>query len=364
MSDVPSDPFAPGLLGRLPEPPRTVAVVRPGRIGDFLCATPALRALRRVLPGARITYIGLPFLRELVERSTTLDRFEEFPGFPGLAEQFFDARRAADFFGRLQAERLDLAVQMHGSGVYSNVFTLLLGARRAAGFVRPGDSPGRLDAALPYPAAGHEVRRLLALTTFLGAPPCGEDLDFPLAADDRAEAGRLLAGCPRPLVGLHPAARDATKRWEPRRFAAVAARLRERHGGTAVLLGGPEERQWLEGLARQLGGAARNLAGQTSLPVLGAVIQRLDVLLTNDSGPAHVAYAVGAPAVTVFGSSDPRRWGSPASGRSQALAHPVPCRPCEYMDACPIGAPCLDGVTAEQVLAAAEAVLERHGAWA
>ena len=145
--------FTPGLLARLPQSPRKVAIVRALRIGDFLLTTPAFRALRAALPEAEITLIGLPFVRELVERSTRLDRFVEFPGFPGLAEQFFDARRALDFFARMQAECFDLAIQMHGSGVYANPFTLMLGARVTAGYVRPGDNPGR-----PRCRSGHAGR--------------------------------------------------------------------------------------------------------------------------------------------------------------------------------------------------------------
>jgi ADP-heptose:LPS heptosyltransferase len=339
-----------------PDTVRKVAVVRAGRIGDFLCTTPALRALRQALPDAEITLIGLPFLRELVERSALLDHFAEFPGFPGLAEQFFDARRSVDFLRRMQNERFDLAIQMHGSGVNANPFTLLLGARQTVGFIRPGDGPGRLDAALPLPADGHEVHRLSALTTFLGAPPCGGALDFPLTGEDRAEAERLLAGLPEPLIGLHAAARDATKRWNPRRFAAAAAELQARHGGSIVLLGGAEERAALDALARELAAPVRNVAGRTSLPVLGALVRRLAVLLTNDSGPAHIAYALGTPAVVIFGSTDPARWGPLDRKRHRVLAAPMSCRPCGYDEVCPIGLPCLDGVTVRQVVEAAEAI--------
>src|SRR6185437_1509188 len=167
-----SEPTVPGLLTRLAcagRSPRKVALLRASRIGDFLCATPAIRALRAALPDAEITMITLPLLRDMVERSPHLDRFVAFPGFPGVAEQFFDARRATAFFAAMQAERFDLAIQLQGSGVYSNPSTLLLGARATAGFIRPGDAPGLLDAALPMPACGSEVERLLALTSFLGA---------------------------------------------------------------------------------------------------------------------------------------------------------------------------------------------------
>src|SRR5919202_6512255 len=212
------DPFLPGVLSRLPEPPLKVALLRASRIGDFICATPAFRALRMALPNAEITLIGQPFVEELVRRSPHLDRFVRFPGFPGIAEQFFDARQTVKFFQQMQTEQFDLAVQMHGSGVYSNPFTLMLGARTTAGFVREGDPAGRLDAALPMPQKENEVRRILALATFLGASPQGEKTEFPLWSEDREAAERLLAGVQRPLIGLHPAAREATKRWAPERF--------------------------------------------------------------------------------------------------------------------------------------------------
>src|SRR6185312_11485326 len=145
------DQRAPGLLARLPEAPRKVALLRASRIGDFLCATPAFRALRAALPGAEITLITLPLLRDLVEHSPQLDRFVAFPGFPGIAEQFFDARRTGAFLAEMRAERFDLAIQMQGSGVYSNPFTLLLGAHVTTGFIRQRDEPGLLDGALPIP---------------------------------------------------------------------------------------------------------------------------------------------------------------------------------------------------------------------
>ena len=188
-------PAAPGLLTRLPEPPRKVALLRASRIGDFLCATPAFRALRKALPQAEITMITRPLLRGLVERSPHLDRFIAFPGFPGIAEQFFDARGAVEFFRAMQAERFDLAIQMQGSGVYSNPFILLLGAHATAGFIRRGDGSGRLDAALPIADRGSEARRLLALAAFLGAAPQGEETEFPLWREDHLEAETLLAGC-------------------------------------------------------------------------------------------------------------------------------------------------------------------------
>src|SRR5439155_3264062 len=132
---------------------------------------------------------------------------------------------------------------MQGSGVHSNPFMLLLGARMTAGFVRQGDGAGQLTAALPLLERGHEIRRMLALTTFLGSPSRGEEMEFPLWAEDHSRAKGLLANARPPLIGLRASARDATRRWALERFVAVGKKLLQPHGGTIVLLGEAEDHQ-------------------------------------------------------------------------------------------------------------------------
>jgi ADP-heptose:LPS heptosyltransferase len=353
-------PFDPGLLSRLPASPRRIAIVKPSRIGDFLCATPALRALRHALPEARITLITLPILRDLALRCPHVDHFAPFPGFPGLAEQLFEPERAVTFLRRIQAEQFDLSIQLQGSGVFANPFTLLLGAKYTAGFVRPGDPAGMLAAALPLPEEGHEIDRMLALPAFLGAAPEGTTVDFPFWPEDHAGAQALLGEAEAPLIGLHPAARDRTRRWPFERFIQAAEALQKQHGGTVVYLGEASENEAAERVARSLSGPCLNLAGRTPLGVLGAVIARLDILLTNDTGPAHIAYALKTPVVTIFGAGDPARYGPPSGIPARALVHPVDCRPCGFAE-CPIGYPCLEHITVEQVTAAAGELLAAEG---
>lgn len=346
----------PGLLGRI-DPPRKVAIVRASRVGDFICATPAFRSLRPAMPGAEITLIGLPMVRDLVDRSPHLDRFVEFPGFPGMAEQFFEPHAAVEFFRRMQAERFDLAIQMHGSGANSNPFTLLLGASYTAGFIRPGGEPGSLDAALPLPG-GHEIDRNLALAEFVGAPGRGRLPDFPLLPDDRARGAALLDSYTRPRIGIHAGAREEIKRWSLNRFEAMARAVRERHGGTVVLLGDETERAGSASMALELSGCL-DLTGQTALGELGGVIERLDVLITNDSGPAHIAYALGTASVTIFGGTDPAVWGPRHRDWHQVVSRPIVCRPCG-LAVCPIGYRCLEAVTVDEVVQAVSAALDTN----
>lgn len=294
-------------------PWRRVAVLRPGRIGDYLCATPALRALRRALPRAELHYVGLPLVADLVAGNRWVDRFIPFPGFPFIAEQFFAPQRAVAWLAAAQRRRYDLVLQLYGSGVYANPVALLMGGRCTAGFVRTGEGPGLLDAAIPLPDGGPEVDRVLALVRHIGAEPAGRRYELELTRAQRDAAGRAVAGLPDPVIGLHPGARDAQRRLSADLLARVAGKL----GTAAVVLGGAEEREAAEETAtavRSAGMACRNLAGAVPLGVAAAVVDRLDALATTDSGPAHLAYALGTPSVTVFRASDPVRWGPPEPG--------------------------------------------------
>ena len=224
----------------------------------------------------------------------------------------------------MQRERFDLAVQLHGSGLYANPFVLMLGARHTAGFVRTGDPPGLLDAALPLPSTGHEIERLLALTSSLGAPPVASSLEFPLTPSDRDHALRLLASAPGPLIGVHASSREPLRRWPEERFSDVAAALLARTGGTIALIGDTEASGVNRRLALALGAPALDLTGRTSLPVLGAVIEALGLLITNDSGPAHIAYSLGVPTVVITTPVPAARYGPLRPGPFQQVIAPCP----------------------------------------
>lgn len=344
---------SPGILTRIPRQPRKVIVIGQIRLGGFLCTTPALRALKHALPQTEITMLTVGPLRDLVIRSRHLDHFVPVPDL--MLEQSqrpIDARGFTQFLREMQEERFDLAVQLRGYGMRSSPYFPLLGAEVNVGFVGPADMP-LLDAALPFPKQGHLIDRCLELTTFLGAPPVGRHTEFALDSDDHIAAAALLAGARTPVIGIHPTASETERIWPAERFAAVANELQQRYGGTVVLVTEQRDDPAAAFIASHVSGPCFNLAGRTGLPVLGAVVERFDLFVTNDTGPAHIAYALGTPTVTLFASESPTPFWPPTSGPFR----PLTCNPPTFVNA----ADSLVTITVSQVIQAAAEVIV-HGA--
>ena len=291
---------------------RRIAVFRALQLGDMLCAVPALRALRSAFRDDDITLIGLPWAKGFVHRFAHLvDRFVEFPGFPGLPEREPDIAALPDFLRESHASRYDLAIQLHGRGDLTNSVVAALGARVSAGFYPANtECPDRVRY-MPWPEAGTEVHRCLALTDFLGAPRQGEELEFPLSREEIAEASALLERhrlVPRRFVCVHPGARLYTRRWPAEYFATVAHDV-VRLGYAVVLTGSNEEALLTRRVARELRtSTVVDLAGQTSLGVVAAVLSRARLLVCNDTGVSHIAAALRVPSVVVCCGADARRF--------------------------------------------------------
>jgi ADP-heptose:LPS heptosyltransferase len=292
--------------------PRRVVILRALKVGDLLCAVPVFRALRAAWPQAEIVLVGLPWSCSFVERyADYLDGFREFPGYPGLPEREPLLDRIPPFLSELQAERFDLAIQLHGSGSFVNPLTVLMGAQRTAGFYVPGDYCPDPQLFCPWPTSGREVTRLLRLVEFLGLPSQGEHLEFPLREEDHRNLERLdgAAGLrPGEYVCLHPGASVAERRWPPEWFAAVGDAL-ARHGLKLVLTGGTREREITAAVARHLRSPALDLAGATDLGTLAALLSRTRLLVCNDTSVSHLADALGTPSVVLSTGDNPSRWG-------------------------------------------------------
>ena len=289
------------------EPIMRIVVFRARQLGEMLSAVPALRALRAGFPQASITLVGMPWARALAQRLDCVDAFVDFPGYPGVSAgrspDEGDVRELPDFLARVQAQRFDLALQMHDSSDVANTLVAAFGAQHVGGFVaargwRPSD-----DAALfvPWPEGGPEVERLLALTDRLGLPRRGTALDFPLDEADREEARRLLAETDvphAPYVCVHAGAPLPSRRWDARRFAEVADAIAAR-GHTVVLTGATRESALAHDVAACMRHEPVDLSGRTSLWTFGALIEGAESLVCGDTGVSQVAAALGRPSLVV-----------------------------------------------------------------
>ena len=312
-----------------PPPVRRVAILRALQLGDLFCAVPAFRALRSAWPDAEIVLIGLPWARGFVERfGAYLDGFREFPGFPGLPERPPEIGRIPAFLAEIQAERFDLAIQLHGSGPFVNPLTALFGARRSAGFFLPGDFRLDPDLSLPWPDRGLEIHRLLALVEFLGMDLKGDFLEFPIHAADRAALAALEGVgdlSPRSYLCLHPGASVAERRWPAASFAAVADALAGR-GLRTVLTGTAAEAPLTREVARLMHSPPLDLAGKTDLGALAALIDGARLLVSNDTGVSHLAAALKVPSVIVSTGDNPARWAPTDADLHRVLCDPAGVR--------------------------------------
>ena len=294
------------------ERPYRVAVVRalPG-LGDFLCAVPALRALRHSLPFARNDLIWLSSTRPLAHRFRSyVNHLVEFPGDPGIPEVPSDSRRLLAFLSEVRRVPYDLVIQMHGDGTYMNGFSLALGSPLVFGFHPPDSAPPHAERFLPYVSDESEVRRNLRLVQHAGARLCGEHLEFPLSPLDAAEIARIPEAArlrPGRYAVVHPGASSGEKRWGTEHFACVADRLAA-EGITPVLTGVISEAGLTAAVLDGMDLPAVDLTGRTSLGALAMLISGAALVVANDTGVSHLADALAVPSVIVFSGSDPRRW--------------------------------------------------------
>jgi ADP-heptose:LPS heptosyltransferase len=327
-----------------------IAVLRALQLGDLLCSVPALRALRCAYPDAHVTLIGLPWARELAGRLRRhVNGFLEFPGFMGMPERrprdlpaFFDAVRA----------RFDLAIQLHGSGLFTNPFTALMRPREMAGFYQRGEWCPDRARFLEWRPEEHEVLRWLRLLEQIGVPAKGTQLEFPLAEADWAEQRALRLG---DYAVIHAGSQLPSRRWPPERFAEVGDAL-AMEGLQVVLTGLSSEKKLTGEVRKNMRQHAADLAGRTSLGGLAAVVAKARMVVCNDTGISHVAAATGTPSVVIACGSDPRRWAPLNAELHRVLFADVSCRPCMHTE-CPIGHPCALGVHAAHVVEAARKAL-------
>lgn len=332
-----------------------ILIVRTDRMGDCILSTPVIRALRVAFPDAYLGMMVRPGNRELVE------------GHPGLnVVVLYDKegperswRGTLRFAAKLRIHRFDTALILHST---NRVILLawLAGIRRRIGYARR--LAWLLTDSVPYvkrEGSRHELEYNLDLLRNLGVESKERDLFVPITPIQEAKVAAFLkahsTNGEAPLIAIHPGASCPSKRWPADRFAAVADSLIERCGARVVVVTGPDEIATGETVLASMRHPALHALGTLSLGELACLFKQSRALISNDSGPVHLACAMKTPVVAIFGrwggGLSPTRWG-PTEPRSMVLHRDVGCRPC-LAHRCPIGFVCLQAISVEEVAAAA-----------
>ena len=330
-----------------------ILIIKPSSLGDVVHALPTVNLIRRRFPDAHLAWLINDTLASLLKNCSIIDELITFP-----RQRFGSAKELpafGDFLAVLQGKGFDIVVDLQGLFRSGLMGWATLATRRI------GLSDAREGARLFYNEVvevrhPHAVDRYLSAARHLG---CGDGpIEFPLGSSDadRKYVDELLAHLassliphPSSFVAVNPSARWETKLWGVDNYRALAQRLpRER----VVFTGSSSEANWIGRLAQ----GCLNLAGKTDLAQLAELYRRCALLITNDSGPMHIAAAVGTPVVAIFGPTDPALTG-PYGKQHVVLRAGIPCSPClkPYCTHTP-RMECMSLVTVEQVLAAVTAV--------
>jgi ADP-heptose:LPS heptosyltransferase len=328
-----------GALARLSRPlrrrassrsPRRILVLRLERIGDLLMTLPALADLRTFAESADIDLVVGEWNLGLARAIPSVTRVEALSArWLARGEEGHGLVRLLREASRWRARRYDLAINFEPD-IRSNLLLAASGSRWCAGW-SSGGGGAVLDLALDFDPRAHTTdngRRLVS-TVFQRQAPNGTQpyLAIPESATRRATE-RLARRGKGPLIGIHASGGRHVKQWEPEKFADLAGRLARDLNATIVLTGGPGDRAIVDVVRAAIPPEQTvDVAGGIDLLDLAALVQQLRVLVTGDTGPMHMATAVGTPVVAVFGASNPARYG-PRGVVDRVIRADLPCSPC------------------------------------
>lgn len=339
---------------------RRILISRTDRIGDVLLSTPVIKALRQKFPQAYISMLVAPYAKDIVEGNPYLDEVIVYDK-AGKHKSWW---RTIKFAGRLKKKKFDLAVILHpGNRLHLIAFLagipLRLGYNRKLGFL-----VNLRKVHKKQEGRKHEAEYNLELLSELGVSGNPYDLFMPIRQESESYVEELFRkeGISQAdkILAINPGASCPSKIWPAENFARVAKKLAGPHNFKILILGGPKEIHLADKVACEIKGKVINLAGKTSVSQLASIFKRCSLFISNDSGPVHIASAVGVPVISIFGRNQPglkpRRW-RPLGRRDKYLHKDAGCIRCLAHN-CQKEFACLKAITVEDVVSAAESILK------
>jgi heptosyltransferase II len=357
--------------------PHKILVVQPSWVGDAVMATPLLRAIRELYPSAHISlllrryvkpiYVGMPWADKLITYRT------------GRTRQRTGKGRLFRLAARLRRKQFDMAILLPNS-FKSALICKMAGIQRIVGYERDGRGFLLDDKLLPVKERGKFiptpiVKYYLGLANYLGSKHRDLRLQLFVTDPERRDAQDVLERCgldrtlerpgsqgQPPLIILNPGAQyGAAKCWLPEYFAALADRMIEELSATVLVSAAPKERPIVDAINRHMKHAAVDLSrAQCSLGALKEIVRRTDLMVTNDTGPRHIAAAFNVPVITLFGPTHPQ-WTEIYFEQERKLAVPVFCGPCQKK-LCPLDHRCMTRLTPGMVYQSVQKLLPKRQA--
>jgi heptosyltransferase-2 len=339
---------------------KKILVARLDRLGDVVLSTPALKALRDAYPDSRISLMVRPYVKDIVKGNPYINEvilYDKSGPLGGL-------KRTLDVIRKLRSDRFDLAVILHPT-VRTHWVTFLAGIPKRLGFDRKmgvlltDRVPDKKHLGLK-----HEIDYTLGLLKFIDVNSRDRKMHIPLDRESQEKISGIFAASgisdTDKVITINPAASCPSKRWPCERFAQVADRLARDHGTKIVVIAGPEDEAIGHRTASLIKSGCIDMSGGTSVADVASVLKRSSLFISNDSGPVHIACAVGTPVIAIFGRSDrglsPRRWG-PSNKSDIALHKDIGCIECLAHN-CLLGFRCLDSITVDDVVKSAKELLK------
>jgi len=288
-------------------PTNKILVVATTALGDTLWITPSLHSLRKSFPNAQIHVLTSPIGLQILQHNPHVDKLLLF-------------KKPLSLWRKLLKERFETVLIFHTSQRLVLPICSLLGASKVVGTV--GINKG-LDALLtdPIPKTHeHEIVRRLKIAHAIGAATATETLSFFLQPEEL-----LPPRSPGLWIALHPGSKDAFKRWPY--FAELGRLLKKTISCEILITGGPEEQALMEEIAKQIPGAHLDSPNQP-FRQFAALIQQMDLVISNDTGPVHLACALDRPVIGIYASTDPTLCGPHLAKRAIAISKKAPCTPC------------------------------------
>lgn len=329
--------------------PRRIALLKPSALGDIVHSLPVLSALKELYPASSIDWIVNASFEPLIAGHPDLRATVPFQRGTFRKGLWPSLRYAAQFAGRLRKNRYDLVVDLQGL-LRTGIMAAATGAPVRVGFANAREGSRHFythRVEVPDAESIHAVDRYWRIVEALGGGHLAKRFHVPIQPSELEVLEREFVEYPRPWIAIAPGSKWLTKRWPPAHFATLANRARAEFGGTCFLVGAAEDAALAVEFRRFAEGASVDLTGRTSLPKLAALLSRCDAMLANDTGPLHLAAALGTPCIAPYTCTKVAKHGPYGIGHT-GVETTVACAG-SYLRTCPNGMICMGELTPEKL---------------